>query len=110
MTDKIYSIEEIKNIVGSILPSYEIGRVFLFGSYSRNEASRDSDLDFYIEDYSYKKFHTLATLFADLEEGFDKSIDIVTDMGIAYNYEKAGMKELLDSIRRDGVFIYGKQG
>ena len=108
MTDKIYTIEEIKDIVGRILPDYDIKRVYLFGSYSRNEATADSDIDFYIEEYKYKKFHHIGTLFADLEEGFKKKIDIVTDKGVIENINSYGIKELINNINREGINIYGE--
>lgn len=49
MTDKIYSIDEIKKIISPIASRYGVERVFLFGSYARGEATEESDLDFRID-------------------------------------------------------------
>lgn len=42
MTDKIYSIEEIKKIVSPIASRYGVERVFLFSSYARGEATGEA--------------------------------------------------------------------
>jgi len=39
MTDKIYSINEIIDIVSPVAKQYGVSRVFLFGSYARGEAT-----------------------------------------------------------------------
>ena len=49
MSDKVYTIEEIKNIVTPIAKAYGVQRVFLFGSYARGNATSSSDLDFRID-------------------------------------------------------------
>lgn len=49
MTARIYTVEEIRNIVHEIAPKYGVERVSLFGSYARGEAKPDSDIDLRIE-------------------------------------------------------------
>ena len=49
MTNKIYSISEIKDIVSPIAKKYGVENVYLFGSYARGEATPDSDLDLRID-------------------------------------------------------------
>ena len=39
MSDRIYSIDEVKSIVAPIAMKYDVDRVFLFGSYARGEAN-----------------------------------------------------------------------
>ncbi len=43
--EKIYSIEEIRSMLSPILQKYRADRALLFGSYARNTASSDSDID-----------------------------------------------------------------
>ena len=45
MNEKIYTIEEIKNCIFKILKKYGIEKAYLFGSYARNEANKNSDID-----------------------------------------------------------------
>ena len=49
MSNKVYTIDETKNIVEPIAKSYCVQRIFLFGSYARWEATFLSDLDFRID-------------------------------------------------------------
>ncbi len=45
MNEKIYSIEEIKGMVSLLLHKYGAQKAMLFGSYARNSASKNSDID-----------------------------------------------------------------
>lgn len=79
MTDKIYTIEEIKSISYPILKKYNITDVYLFGSYSRGEATEKSDLDFRItfenKNITYLEY---TDLINELEDAFGKEIDCIT--------------------------------
>ena len=48
MTDKIYSIDEIKHLVAPVAKEFELNEIYLFGSYYRDTANKDSDIDLYI--------------------------------------------------------------
>ena len=43
--NKIFTFEEIKNIVRPILKKYRAEKAILFGSYARKEANENSDID-----------------------------------------------------------------
>ncbi len=45
MSEKVYSIEEITQIILPLIKKYRASKVILFGSYARNEADKDSDID-----------------------------------------------------------------
>ena len=45
MTEKIYSVEEIRQIAAPLARQYGIGALYLFGSYARGEARANSDID-----------------------------------------------------------------
>ena len=49
MTDKIYTIDEIRKKVQPIAEKYKLNKVSLFGSYARGEATAESDIDLYIQ-------------------------------------------------------------
>lgn len=40
MTDKIYTIDEIRSNISPIAKKYGVERVYLFGSYARGEATK----------------------------------------------------------------------
>ena len=60
-----YTINEIKNKTNPIAKAYGIGRMSLFGSYARGEATDDSDVDLYIERGRLK---SLLQYFAFIDE------------------------------------------
>lgn len=41
----VYKIEEIAERVRPIAERYELSKVYLFGSYARGEAAKESDVD-----------------------------------------------------------------
>ncbi|MCL1975776.1 MAG: nucleotidyltransferase domain-containing protein [Firmicutes bacterium] len=77
MTDTIYSIEGIKNVVAPIAQKYDVERVYLFGSYARGEATDTSDLDFIIDKGRLRGL-VLAGMLGDLQENFSKNVDLIT--------------------------------
>jgi predicted nucleotidyltransferase len=75
----VYTIAEIKDIVGPIASKYSLHSVYVFGSYARNEATENSDLDL-LADISDSKVKgwILGELYEELCESFEKKIDLVT--------------------------------
>jgi predicted nucleotidyltransferase len=102
MSNKIYSIEEIKYIVAPIALKYEIDRVFLFGSYARGRANGASDLDFIIDKGRLRGLK-LAGMLGDLQENFDKSVDLLTSASLLEDGRDSNFKQ---RIEKDMVVIY----
>ncbi len=104
---KVYSIDEIAAMVKPVAEKYGIEKVWIFGSYARGEATEDSDIDLLI---SYEKLvgmFALGGLYADMEEAFNKPVDIVSERALNASYASANSKALLNSARKEGVRIYG---
>lgn len=76
----VYTIQEIKNKVLPILEKYRIPAMYLFGSYARGDATEESDLDFLIDTTGTEltSLLRLGALYCDLEEAFQKPIDLIT--------------------------------
>ena len=45
MNDNVFTIADIKALVKPIAEKYNVDETYLFGSYARNEADQNSDLD-----------------------------------------------------------------
>ena len=101
MNNKIYTIEEIQKIVSPIAANHGVERVFLFGSYARGEASADSDLDFRIDCGNATDYFTLGQMYCDLEDVFQKKLDILTTGSLDQKF--------LDRIGKEEILIYGNQ-
>ncbi len=78
MTDKIYTLDEIKMIVLPIARKYDVESVYLFGSYARGEATENSDIDLVMNFSEPISLFTLAEIINDLEKLFGKKVDIVS--------------------------------
>lgn len=76
----VYTLAEIKNKVMPILEKYRIPAMCLFGSYARGNATEDSDIDFLIDTTGtdLTSLLRLGALYCDLEEAFQKPIDLIT--------------------------------
>lgn len=76
----VYTLAEIKNKVMPIGEKYRIPAMYLFGSYARGNATENSDIDFLIDTTGtdLTSLLRLGALYCDLEEAFQKPIDLIT--------------------------------
>ncbi len=82
---KNLSTEDIFNILKknhNLLTKYRVKKIGLFGSYVRNEASKKSDVDLLVE-FEKKTFDNFIDLAFELEEVFDRKVDLLTEEGIS---------------------------
>ena len=102
MSEKIYTIEEIKRILEELLRDKPVYQVILFGSYAKQEATHKSDIDLIIDTNSELKGFALLKLICQIEEKFQKEVD---------GFEKYEIIEnsLIDKeIKETGVVVYEK--
>ena len=98
MSDKIYTLYEIKAIAHPIAQRYGIAALYLFGSYARGEATPQSDLDFRVDRVNLVDLLELGGLFSDLGDGFQKKLDVLTTQMLSPAF--------LNRIRSEEVLIY----
>ena len=94
----VYTIDQIRQIACPIAAAYGIRSMRLFGSYARGEATESSDVDIMIDRGNIRSGFILGGLYADLQAGLRKELDMVTLQGAD--------PELLSQIHKDGVLIY----
>lgn len=102
MSQKVYSIEEIKQILANILQNMPVYSVILFGSYAQNTANKDSDLDLIIDTKETLMGFKLYSLITKIEEAFKKNVD---------GFEKSEIikdSEIDKEIKKTGVIVYNK--
>ena len=96
MNNRIYSINEIKKRFEKVARKYEINEAYLFGSYARGDATKKSDVDFYIRADKVKGLLELSGLWLDIEATMKKKIDVVTsDATLDKKFEQEMRKDLL---------------
>lgn len=76
MTDSVLTFENIINTVKPIAKKYGVEEIYLFGSYAREEATADSDLDFLVFGGNDFKLTLIFALAEDLRKGFRKDVDV----------------------------------
>ena len=73
----ILTIKQIKERIKPVMSKHKIENVFLFGSYSRGEANRDSDVDIYCESGDIRTLIQQGFFEDELEAALGKEVDIV---------------------------------
>ena len=102
MSEKIYTIEEIKKMLEELLRDKPVYQVILFGSYAKKNANPKSDIDLIIDTNSELKGFALLKLICQIEEKLQKDID-----GFE-KYEIIEDSPIDKEIKETGVVVYEK--
>lgn len=102
MSEKIYTIEEIKEILTKLLDNMPVYSVVLFGSYAKNSATKNSDLDLVIDTKETLMGFKLYSLITKIEEAFKKQVDAFEKTEIIEN------SKIDEEIKKSGVVVYEK--
>ena len=100
MSEKIYTLDEIRKIAAPIAARHGVAALYLFGSYARGEATPASDLDFRIEKGKIQSLFQLTDFEMDMEAGFDKPLDVLTTPMLS--------EKFLKSIHPEEILIYAE--
>ena len=92
---------EYRNKIKEYLKDKPVFKAYLFGSYAREDAQDDSDVDILLElDYSEHIGLEYVQMKIDIEKILKKSVDLVT--------EKALSKYIKPIVDKEKVLIYEK--
>ncbi len=92
---------EYRNKIREYLKDKPVFKAYLFGSYAREDAQDDSDVDILLElDYSEHIGLEYVQMKIDIERILNKSVDLVT--------EKALSKYIKPIVDKEKVLIYEK--
>lgn len=100
VTFMVFTIEEIRKRIIPIVVKYGVNSFSLFGSYARDEATEDSDLDFVMDDGDLKGLQYVS-LVLDLEDEFECHVDVVS--------KGSSNKKFLNKIKNDEVLLYERK-
>lgn len=102
MSEKIYTIEEIKKELEELLKDKPVYKVILFGSYAKQNATKKSDVDLLIDTNSELKGFALLKLICQMKEKLQKEVDVFEKYEIIEN-------SLIDKeIKKTGIVVYEK--
>ena len=76
----VYSTEELRRRIAPVAARYGLRAVYLFGSYAREEATDDSDVDILVDRTGsrVRGMFDMGGLYSELRDGLGKEIDLVT--------------------------------
>ena len=106
---KIYTIEEIKEKVTPIAEKYGIETIWLFGSYARNQANPNSDVDILIEGFSGNGLLEMGHLYTDISASLEKEIDIVNVEDLRCDKNNPITQRFIRELKNDRVKIYANK-
>lgn len=96
--DTILDRRFIETVKSEIAKEFNVNSIELVGSYRRNEATKESDVDFLILDDSRPKGMQFIRMISRLEEELQKEVGLVTVAGLSETEMK---KRVLESMRKD---------
>lgn len=93
-----YTVQEIRDRVVPIAKDFGVEKLSLFGSYARDEARDDSDVDLLIREGRLRGVYQYMAFVYALEDALHCHVDVVMD----------GVRDesFMDEIRRDEVVLY----
>ncbi len=100
MSEKVYTIEEIKEILKKILKNFPVYKVILFGSYAKNSATPKSDIDFLIDTKESLMGFKFFSLVTRIEDEFNKPVDAFEKVEIIDG------SKIDEEIKNTGVVVY----
>ena len=96
----IYSIYEIQQRIAPVAKQYGVKAVFLFGSYARGEATKNSDVDLRVDKGNLRGMFALGALYSDLEDSLGKDLDLLTTGSLDQRF--------LDQIAGEEIVLYDR--
>ena len=102
MSEKIYTIDELKTILKTILEKFNIKKAILFGSYAKNKPTKNSDIDILIDSKGKIKGLKFFAMVDKIREKLDKEVDVIEKLEIDKN------SKIEKEIEKTGVVIYEK--
>lgn len=104
MLDKSDVIERVRQYADILRGHLDIEQVILFGSYTKDTATEDSDIDVaVVTDIEYENWLEVS---ANLWK-WRRDVDSIIEPHLMYSgYDRSGF---LEEIRRTGVLIYERQ-
>jgi len=90
--------EEIKEKIISILVKHGIKRILVFGSYARNEATPESDLDLIVDFPEGTSLLDHVGIEIELSEALNMKIDLLSRNGIS--------PYIKDNVLKEAIVIY----
>lgn len=77
MTNKIYNIEEIKELLYPIFVNSPVQRAVVFGSYAQGCARETSDIDIFVDSNGILNGFNFFGIYEKIETKLNKPVDLI---------------------------------
>lgn len=104
----VYTLDELRERIAPIARKYQIPAVYLFGSYARNEASDNSDVDILIdrEGSTIRGMFDMGGLYAELQSSIGKNVDLVTLQSLKQKSTLERTPWFVENLQKEMVRLY----
>ena len=101
---EVLSLDSIKILLLPIVKKYEIKSLSVFGSYARNEANANSDVDILIDGGNYNGLLEYENMISSMKEALKKDVDLITQSVLDNGHSKSSLI-FRENIERDKVVL-----
>lgn len=96
---KVLTIKQIKERIKPVIEKHGIKDVYLFGSYARGEANRNSDVDIYCDKGDADTLWKHSALKDELSQALGKEVDVITIGSTMDDYFRQQLEEDMIKIK-----------
>ena len=96
---KVLTIKQIKGRIKPVIEKHGIKDVYLFGSYARGEANRNSDVDIYCDKGDVDTLWKHSTLKDEFSQALGKEVDVITIGSTMDDYFRQQLEEDMIKIK-----------
>ena len=93
------TLDQIKQVVTKVGRKYGIKNAYLFGSYAKNTATEDSDVDLIIDRGNVHTYRDYYHMCHEPEQELGTSVDVTSEDGMFPGF--------FDLIKNDRILLYG---
>lgn len=102
MSEKIYTQDELIQIIKDVLKDFKVKKAILFGSYARNTPTSKSDIDLVIDSDGNLLNIYFYGLLEELVQRLQKRVDLFEISEIRKN------SSIYNTIQKEGIVVYEK--
>lgn len=104
----IFTVNELKEKIAPVAAKYKLNKVYLFGSYAREEATENSDVDILIDrtGSSIKSMFDMGGLYNDLRNSIGKDIDLITTQTLEQKSTLSRTPQFAENLIAERIKIY----
>ena len=93
------TVPKIRKIVTKLGKKYGVKEAYLFGSYAKNTATEDSDVDLMVSMENFRKYKDYFHFCDELENELGTKVDVTCKEGM--------YPRIFESVKNDRILLYG---